>query len=132
MKLPPCLGVRVTYSEKQRVIADSRGLGRFRRVVVGPAFFLFPPREQQAILLHEVAHCKMKHLEQRMRSLWMVFVRPLKLRDLCIEQEHAADRFVAGCGFGPDLARAFGRLRKTRALLHPPVADRITRLLSRS
>ena len=124
-----CIGVPVKYDARYAGISDSRGLWRWKKIVVGPAFATFDDREKQAILLHEVGHCKMRHLEKRLRSLWMIFVRPFALVQLCIEQEYEADRFVRSLGYGADLARAFSRLRAETSLLHPPVSERIHRLL---
>lgn len=111
------------------LISDSRGLLRWKKIVVGPEFLQFPPREQQAILLHEVGHCKLRHLEKRLLALWRIF-SPRRLAELCIRQEFEADRFAHGCGYGPDLARAFQRVRASDSPLHPPIAERIARLLS--
>jgi Zn-dependent protease with chaperone function len=126
------MGVRVDYDQKAKFISDSRGIGRWKKVVVGPLFMQFPPREQQAILLHEVAHCKLFHVEHRLKNLWLLFWRPSSLRQLCIDQEHEADAFVRSCGFGTDLALAFSKLRLTEHLLHPSTSERIARLTGQS
>lgn len=132
MKVPPrCLGIRVAYKPKAKCIAESRGLWPFQRIIVGPLFLSFPPREQEAILIHEVAHCKMRHLEARILNLWMLVYPPL-LRKLCVEQEHDADRYVRSLGYGSDLARAFAKLKVAPHLLHPDTSERIARLTSLS
>lgn len=125
-----CLGVPVVFDEKYLGISDSRGLWKWKKIVVGRYFLVFPPREQQAILLHEVGHCKLFHLEKRILALWRLIFCPADLLTVCVEQEYEADRFVRGCGYGPDLARAFGRMRETPDPLHPPVAERVSRLFA--
>lgn len=126
-----CLGIRVVYDEKMEGISDSRGLWPCKRIFVGPKFFAFPPREQQALLLHEAGHCKLRHLERRLLAALLFFSRPAKILELCKAQEFEADRFASLCGFGPDLARAFLRLSAVSASpFHPPIAERVARLLS--
>lgn len=122
------MGVPVRYDPKAKFISESRGIGRWKKIVVGPALLEFPERERQAIRLHEVAHCKMFHVERRIGKLWMLLCCPAQLRQLCIDQEHAADAFVRSCGYGLDLARAFSRLDVESHFLHPPVTERIARL----
>lgn len=131
MKINDCLGIPVRFSRRLRVISDSRGIWRWKRIVVGPSFLSFPPREQQAILLHEVAHCKLRHLEERLKSLWKLIFGPSELFALCREQEFQADRFVAACGFGPELVQAFLRVGPRPAdPIHPPLQERIERLVA--
>lgn len=122
---PAVLGIPVRFDARLRVISDSRGLWRWKEIVIGPAFTGFPPREQQAILLHEAGHCKLRHLEARLSA--MLFA-PWTLFALCRTQEFAADRFAAECGYGPDLARAFLRVKAPDFPLHPPLPERIERL----
>ncbi len=136
MKIDPVLGIPVEYREGYGGISEARGIGRWERIVVGPKFLCFPPREQQALLLHEVGHRKLKHLEKRLRKLWLLFISPRSLARLCIEQEYEADRFVRACGFGMELAQAFMRVRppsdpRSRLVdvyFHPPREERILRL----
>jgi Zn-dependent protease with chaperone function len=130
MKIDACLGIKVRYDGKARIISDSRGIWRWKEIVVGPDFLRFPPAEQQALLLHEVAHCKLRHLEKRLQKLWLLLWRPSRLFALCKEQEFEADRFVAAMGFGHTLAQAFGRIQSSGAdPLHPTLQERIERLV---
>lgn len=124
-----CLGIPVHYDEDFKFISDSRGLWPFKRIVVGPLIRAFPEREQQAILLHEVGHCKMFHLEKRILRVFTALFRPSLITAYCRAQEFAADQFVAGCGYGPDLARAFTRLKPSGDLWHPSRDARVERLL---
>ncbi len=128
-KLKDLLGVRVAYDPKAKFISDSRGIGPWKKVVVGPLFLRFPPREQQAILLHEVGHCKLFHVEHRLAKLWLLLWKPSKLRQLCIDHEYQADAFVRSCGYGADLATAFARLEVKDHYFHPSVEARIARLI---
>lgn len=123
-----CHGVRVRYDPQFIGISDSRGIWPLKRIFIGPTFLNFPPREQMALLLHEVGHCKLYHLEKRIARLWLL-LRPKLLFAFCIEQEYEADRFVWRCGYAVELAQAFTRIRVVNSPLHPPVAERIARLL---
>jgi Zn-dependent protease with chaperone function len=129
--LDPCLGIPVTFDPALKTISDSRGLWRWKRIFVGPSFRSFPPREQAAMLLHEVGHCKLRHLERRIfAALYLIFWPPALAR-YCQRQEFQADLFAAHCGYGADLAHAFMRLRSVAGgPLHPPTEERISRLLS--
>lgn len=127
-EIAPVLGVPVVFDAGYDGISDSRGLWRWKTIVVGRQFISFPSREQQAILLHEAAHCRLRHLEKRLLNLWRIF-RPAALAALCVEQEYEADRFAAHLGYGVDLARAFSRVVPSPSPFHPPVNERIERLL---
>lgn len=110
-------------------IVETRGIFRWKRIVVGKAFLAFPEREQQAILLHEVGHVKLNHVERRLLRAWQIVFLPFAFSRLCIAQEFQADLYAAGCGYGIDLASALSRIRTdARASLHPAVAERVARL----
>lgn len=126
--VPDCLGIPVRYDPDLRQICESRGLWRWKGIVVGPVFQRFPDREKQALLLHEAGHCKLRHLEARTARLWWLLWRPRQLAALCQMQEFEADRYAAGCGYGADLARAFSRLVPGESRWHPPLPERIARL----
>lgn len=130
--IQPCLGIPVCYDPKpvywwgeRKPIVDSQGISGFKKIVVRPDFFAFPPREQMAFLLHEAAHCKLFHIEKRI--LRLIFW-PLGLFGYCREQEFMADRFVKELGYGADLARAFSRFPDCQGHLYPSLAQRIERL----
>lgn len=150
MKIQRCHGIRVLYDEGAmsgsiqfdrarwwwpwRVtlypcLCESRGIWPLNRIVVGRAFFAFPPREQQAMLLHEVGHVKLRHVAERARALWKVVLRPQEFAALCRRQEFEADAFAAHCGYASELAQAFGRIKAASGPLHPPVLERIARLV---
>lgn len=121
----PCLGIPVRFDPKLKVICDSRGIWRWKEIVVGPDFARFPPGEQMALLLHEAGHCKMFHVERRLAALFTPWVIPA----LCREQERAADRFVRSLGHGAALASALARISAPEGPFHPPASERISRLI---
>lgn len=134
------------------MFVDSRGLGRWQEIVIGPKFFALPPREQGAFLLHEAGHCKLGHIR---KLYWFIFRNPVRaykflrclpgsktqevffsrVADALPEvaayrklQEFQADRFAAECGYGHDLARAFSRISFDGGPFHPSQAERVLRL----
>ena len=125
-----CLGIPIRYDPSAKMISDSRGLWPFKKIVVGPALRAFPEREQQAILLHEVGHCKMFHLEKRLLRVVTSLFRPRLIAAYCQAQEFAADQFAAGCGYGMELASAFTRIKSNGDPLHPRLDARIARLIA--
>lgn len=158
--IEPCLGIQVIYDPLLGAISDSRGVWRWKKIVVGRQFFGFPPREQGAILLHEAGHCKLGHVARlqffiarsprRLLKLLFFSIRSsfagdgvrafhaalaLALPDLAEyrkKQELQADRYAAGCGYGHDLARALARMHGDDSGFYPPRAERILRLLAQS
>ena len=150
IKISSCAGVPVRYDDnatsasiildrsrwwwpwritQHPCLCEQRGIWRWREIVIGRAFLAFPPREQQAILMHEVGHVRLRHVRERLLSIWLIFCLPNRFALLCQRQEYEADQFAAKCGFGPDLASAFGRFSASGAgALHPELSDRIERL----
>jgi len=149
-----CLGIPIRYDPDAAAIVDSTGLLK-KEIVVSRAFFALAPREQGAFLLHEAGHCKCNHARKLAwfilrspRRVWRflrcakecskmseaeffkeVAARIPELAAYRIAQEFEADRFAAGCGYGGDLARAFGRLKSGEGPFHPPLSLRIARLV---
>ena len=126
--LTPCLGIPVYYDPKLKNISDTRGLRRWKKIVVGPGFLRLSEREAGAVLLHEAGHCKLHHLEKRLSMVWLVLVSPQRLLRICLEQEHEADDFAVKHGYGQDLAQLFSRMEQRKALFHPALSARIARL----
>jgi len=60
-----CLGIPVRYEPTMEHLCDSRGIF-FPEIVVGPAFMQLGERQGQAVLLHEVGHCKLRHALKRL------------------------------------------------------------------
>lgn len=110
-------------------LVETRGLFRWKYIVTGRTLYAFPPREQQAILLHEVGHARMNHIEKRLLRAWQIVLWPFGFARFCIMQEFQADNFAAHCGYAVELASALSRMSTDhRASLHPAVADRLARL----
>lgn len=129
---PAVLGIPVVYDERMERISDTSGIGRWKRIKIGPSFWQLTPREAEAVLLHEAGHCKLYHLEQRLLWIWLALVSPRRLIEMCHEQEYAADRFAAAAGYGLDLVSLFTRMHEgndTAVNFHPPLAARIERLM---
>lgn len=126
--LPPILGIPVRYDPRMARLSDSRGLGPWKRITVGPAWLALTDREKGAILLHEAGHVKLRHLEKRIARLWLLLWRPSRLAEYCRAQEHEADAYAALCGYGLELAMIFSRMHGPDSPLHPGAAERIRRL----
>lgn len=97
--LTPCLGIPVYYdSGLKYVFADSRGLWRWKWIVVGAHFARLSPEFKKIVLLHEVGHVRLRHHEKRIARLWML-VSPRRFSLYFKEQEHEADEFAGSiCG----------------------------------
>lgn len=110
-------------------IVETRGLFRWKHIVVGKTLYGFPPREAQAILLHEAGHVRLNHVEKRLLRSWKIILWPAGFARLCVMQEFQADNFAANCGYAVELASAFSRMKiDDSSSLHPSVADRLARL----
>ncbi len=123
-----CWDVPVFYDPKLEHFADSRGIGPFKKIVVGPSFSQLAPPEQAAVVLHEVGHCKLRHLEKRLLVAWMFLLWPPYMVRLCHEHEYEADAYAAKQGFGGYLISLFERLEGAKPFWHPSAASRIERL----
>ena len=130
-----CLGIPVHYSPMMTAICESRGVWPFKEIWCGPDFPKFPPRIQQAFLLHEAGHCKLFHVEWPILNLWRLVYHPLWATYIRF-QELQADYFVKECGYGRDLAHGFGmiappseELSKLELACYPDRDERIARLL---
>lgn len=89
------------YDEQCERVAVARGLFFNRRIVVGPAFYDLPKRQQDAVLAHEEAHCRGWHLELRLLLLPLFWTR--WARRLAARQELTADDFAVEQGYGVEL-----------------------------
>ena len=130
-RLDDCFGIPVIFDSELKVVSQSRGIWPWKRIFLGPSFAEFPSREQAAILLHAVGHCKMRHLEKRIAGSWRVLFGGSALVRLCVAQEYEADAFAANCGYAVELAKAFSRMELAGSHgggLHPGTRNRIERL----
>lgn len=62
--LPRCLGIPVLYDPALPILSDSRGIGAWKKITVGPSFLELTERQKGAVLLHEAGHCKLWHTEK--------------------------------------------------------------------
>ena len=86
--------------------AYTKGFWPWRRIFVGHSFVLLPDREQQAVLLHEVGHRVLWHIERRLLHRLIFGV----CTDYLQRQELEADAYVARRGYGADLAKVLRRI----------------------
>jgi Zn-dependent protease with chaperone function len=113
------LGIRLAVDRTSKLMADSRGIWPFKRIVLGASWFLFSPREREAVLCHEAAHCKLFHLEKRMLLIPLLFLRPALVTEISIAQELEADRFAAERGFGVELLDVLRKLGGKEGQFYP-------------
>ena len=127
------LGIPVWEHPDAPLLAEARGFWPFQRIVVNQHFKRLSVAEQQAFLLHEVAHCKLRHRERRIARLWMIF-QPKRLVDYCRNQELQADNFVRLMGYGAAMATGLAKLQgvgqSPQAIFYPPTHERIARLIA--
>lgn len=132
---PECKNIPVRAAERSGV-AWARGLWPLQWIEIGRDWFMLTPGEQEAVLLHEVGHCRGHHMIARWLLLplcWLPAVQALARR-----QELAADAFAVREGRGLDLLRFIFRFNRVpddpiaRKLCPPPQerAQNILRLLS--
>lgn len=96
----------------------------FSRVIVVGRFFLpLPEAEQDAIIAHEYGHIRLHSLARRTFDTWA-----LGLRGMLHQHEFEADAFAARLGYAEPLAAYLSRSRDDP--LHPPIAERVSRLRS--
>lgn len=136
-RAPDCLGVAVYFDAKLTDnYALASGIGRWARVRIGTPLAQLPPREQQAVLMHEIGHVKLRHMEKRLLNLWRIFWPPSLLR-YCRNQEFEADRFAADYGYRVEMMQSIMRIERALKLekrhedaghWHPSLKERIARL----
>lgn len=125
--LKPC-GVPLEYDNNSRHIAHASGIWPFKRIIVGPGWFSLSHREQMAVLLHEVWHCKRWHLEARVIML-PFFAARWWIR-VCKRQELSADAFVVRQGYGIELCQFLSRIHATTDDYHPSIIERRQRMFT--
>lgn len=122
-------GFEVEFDPDTEQLAQAIGVGRWRRIVVGPRWFGLYRRERYAILLHEAGHLLHHHLALRLLALplyWTGFGQRFAVR-----QELQADAFVAQQGYGADLLAVLIKVPVTRGPFYPDFDER-TRALTRA
>ncbi len=123
------LGIPVFADALSRIIADARGLWPFKRIVVGPGWYLLSERERMAVLYHEAAHVRGWHMEKRLLHVFDLAFNPVRARARCAEQECEADRFAAEHGYGAELAAVLKKFPPEGGAFYPALDERLPRLL---
>lgn len=122
------LGVPVHTTDEPEVVAHSRGIWPWKKIVVGPLWHKLNLAEQTAVLLHEFGHVKMFHVEQRIALIPLLWTRWVK--NIVSEQEFRCDEYAAACGFGVEMVRVIRRIHGDDAAdWHPHPGARIVRLM---
>ena len=125
-ELPPDYKVR-DVSVIRMPFVRARGFWPFKWIEVGERFFTLDAREQQAVLLHELGHCRGMHME--IRLLLMPFCGTRWARSIAHKHELAADAFVRRNDYGHDMVRYLRRfLNAPDGEFHPSVLLRIDAL----
>jgi Zn-dependent protease with chaperone function len=109
------MGIPVLVDIGGHFIAESRGIWPWKKIVLGFSWFVLTPREKEAVLLHEAAHCKMFHMERRICAVPMLFIRPAFATQVAMGHELAADRFAASQGFGKELLSVLAKMRRNQS-----------------
>jgi hypothetical protein len=122
------LGIPIRFDANYKGLADSRGLWRWKSIVIGVQFLMLGPAHKLAVLYHEACHCLRHHMEKRVIALPMLFIRPAFSMRLCAEQEMEADAFAAANGYGKDLLDVLTRFGGEPGTFYPSNEERVTRL----
>jgi hypothetical protein len=110
-------GIPVRYQPQSKHMADARGVWPVKWIAVGPMWFTLTPREQQAVLYHEVWHCLALHMEKRLLGLPLFWTR--WVREWAYNQEFDADEFAVAHGYGVELREVI----KRHSAAHDPHLD---------
>jgi Zn-dependent protease with chaperone function len=133
-------GYRVEFDPDLRLYAEARGLWPFKRIVVGRLWYALPDHERQAVLMHEVGHCRRAHMEIRAfllvplaapKVIWQALcgleeLRPPEfIRRIACNQEIEADAYAARAGFGYAMMAHLDRVRELKpTIFYPSHAER--------
>lgn len=122
------LGIPVFVDEGSHLMADSRGVWPWKKIVLGMSFFYLGAREKEAVLLHEAAHCRKFHLERRIAAIPLLFLRPAFATEIAMAHELEADRFAAERGFAVELLAALRKLGGKEGRFYPTFDTRAKHL----
>lgn len=125
--------VPVRYDPKRPGVAWACGVWPWKSIVVGMAWFGLTPAEQQAALWHELGHCRLWHMEQRIAIVLFAYFK--WAQKLARRHEFEADAFAVAHGHGFGMLRIIHRSMRSewafRERVGPPTIDEvIERLLS--
>lgn len=118
------MGIPVVFDPDVEV-AFAVGIWPLKRIKVGARFLTFDRDMQVAILLHELGHCRMFHMEQRMLMIPLFWTK-WAFR-VAHNQEIAADAFAARGGYGVHMLR-FLAFARDGAEYHPSKERRMIAL----
>lgn len=118
-------GFEVFYDPHTTQVAHAAGIGRWRRIIVGSAYFFLPAGMRHAVLLHEAGHLRSHHLLQRIA--WLPLCWTARARAHAAAHELEADAFVAEQGYGADLLSFVQRFDRGGEF-YPDVKDRCAAL----
>lgn len=90
----------VRRDPKCRDVARSLGIWPFKSIVLGDAWFLLTAYEQQAVLMHEVGHCRLWHKELKLLMLPFAYCKWAQAASKRHEFEADAFAVRSGHGFG--------------------------------
>lgn len=122
------LGVPVHTTDDPDVLAQSRGVWPWKKIVVGPFWHRLMQDERIALLLHELAHVRLFHVEQRILMIPLIWTK--WVRAIVAEQEFRCDDYAANCGFGIEMVRVIRDAHRNGASdWHPSPGERILRLM---
>lgn len=122
------LGIPVIFDPFSPLHADSRGLWKWKRIAIGPAYFQLSDAQQIAVLFHEACHCLKFHLEKRILALPLLLFRPGFCFRLCQQQELEADTFAAEHGHGKALLSMLTQTDRESGPFYPRLEERIASL----
>ena len=122
------LGIPVFVDEGSHLMADSRGIWPWKKIVLGMSFFYLSAREKEAVLCHEAAHCKKFHLERRIAAIPLLFLRPAFATEIAMSHELEADRFAAERGFALELLSTLRKLGGKEGRFYPTFEARARQL----
>jgi hypothetical protein len=122
------LGIPVEVDTESHFLADSRGVWPRKKIVLGVSYFYLSEREKEAVLCHEVAHCKRFHMEKRLLALPLLFMRPAFTSRMASNQELEADRFAAERGLGVELLQVIRKYPENQGQFHPNRTERVAAL----
>lgn len=75
-------GIRIKVRRDLPLVAKASGLWPFKSIVLGGWWFHLDGAEKQAVLLHEVGHCKHWHMEKRVLWIALALLTPKLWRGL--------------------------------------------------
>ncbi len=125
-------GIPVEVDIHHHFVAQAHGFWPFKKIMLGASWFNLDSAEKQAVLLHEVGHCKRFHMEKRLLFFPLLLFDFDKVERMAREQEHEADEFAARAGYGLELLSAIKKIppHDTEWNFYPTYEEREKRIKS--